>query len=144
MQPGQHLGHAFEIAAQPPEARQPCKAALDDPALWQQHKAFLGLRQLDHLQLDAVLRRIAFGLLACITLVCPSQIVTVSGRFLHLLAQCIDLGALLLAGGHDSQRYQMTQRIDSRMHLRAVALFVAITQHAAHFRSCFAVFGRPG
>jgi hypothetical protein len=29
VQPGQHLGHAFEIAAQSPEARQPGKAALN-------------------------------------------------------------------------------------------------------------------
>jgi hypothetical protein len=43
-----------------------------------------------------------------------------------LVAQCIDLGAILLAGGRDGQRYQVAQRIDSRMHLRAVAPFVAI------------------
>ena len=101
MQPGQYLGHAFKIAAQPLEPSQPAKAALDDPALWQQHKAFLHLWQLDHLQLDAVLRCIAFGLIARIALVCPSELDGVSSRLLHLLAQRIDLGPLLLAGGRD-------------------------------------------
>lgn len=62
------------------------KAALNDPAIWQQHKALFHLRQLDHLQLNAVLRRIAASQLARIALVCPRELDNVPGRFLHLLA----------------------------------------------------------
>ena len=71
MQSCQYLGHAFEITAQAPELGQPGEAALHAPAPGQQHKVLLRLRQLDHLQFNAVFSRVAFGLLARVALVCP-------------------------------------------------------------------------
>ena len=95
MQPGQYLRHAFEITAQAPEPGQPAEAALHDPAPGQQHKALLRLRQLDHLQFNAVFSRVAFGLLAGVALVCPGQLDRIARGLLYLLAQRIDLGSLL-------------------------------------------------
>jgi hypothetical protein len=84
---GQYLGHAFETAAQPPEPGQPSEAALHEPAPRQQYKALLRLRQLDHMQFDVVLRRIAaLGLLARVTLVCLGQLDLLACGLLHLSA----------------------------------------------------------
>ena len=130
MQPGQHLGHAFEIAAQTPEACQPGKAALDDLAPGQQHKALFRLKQLDHLQLDAVCRRIAFGLLARVPGIGPGQFDRISRGLLHLLAQRIDLGSFLLIGRRYRQRNQVAQRIDRCMHFGATAPLVAVVSCA--------------
>ena len=56
--PATTFRQAFVVSGQAAEARGPGKGALDDPAPGQQHEAALGLRQLDHLQPDAVRRRI--------------------------------------------------------------------------------------
>ena len=86
MQACQYLGHAFEIAAQPPEPGQPAKAALYDPAPRQQHKSFLRFRQLHNLQFNTVLCCIALCLLTRIALVCPGQLDRIARGLLHLLA----------------------------------------------------------
>jgi glucokinase len=57
VQAGQGLGQPLVVAGQAAEARHPGEAALHDPAPRQQHEAALGLRVLDHLQVDAVGRR---------------------------------------------------------------------------------------
>jgi hypothetical protein len=44
---------AFVIPRQPAKTRCPTKTALNYPAAGQQDKAFLHIRQLDHLQTDA-------------------------------------------------------------------------------------------
>ena len=95
MQPGQHLGYAFEIATQPLGPGQLTKAAPDNPATGQQHKALPGLKQFDHLQFSVVFSRIIFGLLSRTTLVGPSQLYPMARGLLRLLAQRIDLGTLL-------------------------------------------------
>ena len=45
------------------------------------------------------------------------------GGLLYLLAQRIDLGALLLICRRECQRHQLAQRIDSHMHFAAFAPF---------------------
>jgi hypothetical protein len=53
MQANQGFRQAFVIPRQLAKTRCPTKTALDYPAAGQQDKAFLHIRQLDHLQTDA-------------------------------------------------------------------------------------------
>ncbi len=53
MQANLDFRQAFVIPRQPAKTRCPIKTALDYPAAGQQDKAFLHIRQLDHLQTDA-------------------------------------------------------------------------------------------
>jgi hypothetical protein len=54
MQSDQHLRQALIVARQTAEARHPAKAALDNPATRQQHKAALDRRQLHDFQADSM------------------------------------------------------------------------------------------
>ena len=54
MQASQDVGQPLVVAGQPTEAGGPGEPALEHPALGQQDKAVLGLRQLDDLQTDTL------------------------------------------------------------------------------------------
>ena len=56
------------------QSRQHFGQAFDHPVPRQQYKAFFSIRQLDHLQFNAVPGGIAFSLLARITLVCLGEL----------------------------------------------------------------------
>ena len=56
-------GQAFIVACEPAAASRPGKGTLDHPTSWQQHKAPLGVGQLNHFQPDSVLVGGGFGLL---------------------------------------------------------------------------------
>ena len=53
MQAGEHFLQTLKITQQATATGYPAKAALDDPALGQDHKAFLIWQMLDHHQLNA-------------------------------------------------------------------------------------------
>lgn len=54
VQPRQRLRQVLIVTRQAPEPGRPPERALHHPAAWQQHEALLGLRELDHLQPDAL------------------------------------------------------------------------------------------
>ena len=64
------------IARQTAATRHPDKGAFHHPAPGQQHDAALGLLQFDHLQPDAVCRRVRFDLLPVVALVAVVRLLT--------------------------------------------------------------------
>ena len=69
VQASQGFGQSLVIPGQSAEAVEPAKAALDDPATWQQYKAFFRLRQLDDLKLNALVEGRLRGLFAGVPLI---------------------------------------------------------------------------
>lgn len=73
VQASESLGQALIVTGEPSTTSHPGEAALDDPPTRQQDEAALCLRQLDHLQSDAM-RGGGFGrALTCIALIDVSQ-----------------------------------------------------------------------
>ncbi len=97
MQPSQGLRQAFVVTGEATKARYPAKAALDDLTTGQEHKAFLGLRQLDHLQTYTLFGGSSHGVVARVALVDKGHLDGLAGRFLDCLGQLLDLSAVLFA-----------------------------------------------
>ncbi len=88
----------------------------------QQHKASLGVRQFDNLQLNVM----RFGGLGhdvpSVDLIDIGDLDTLSGRLMDLAGKLINLCSVLLIGSNDVQRQKMTHRVDGDMNLRAFAV----------------------
>lgn len=115
VQPGQRLRQARIIACQAPKPGGPGKTALHDPAARQEDTPFLGLRQLDHLQTEALLCRRFQRLVSRVALVHESHFHRVARYRRSLGRQVGDLRPVLLAGRCDPQRQQVAQRIHRPM-----------------------------
>jgi hypothetical protein len=123
MQSVQGFRPAFIVAGQASEAAHPGKIALNDPSAGQQHKAFLGFRQLHNLKTKAVGFGLFLRIIARVALIDKSDFNGLLGHGLHPLTQVTDLIAILLIGqGHD-QRQQVAQRIARDVRLASFAPF---------------------
>lgn len=69
MQADQGFWQTLIVAGQPSKPSGPGETALNDPAFWQQNKAFLGFWQLDHDQFDPVLGGLLSRSVAGVTLI---------------------------------------------------------------------------
>ena len=116
----QRLGQALKVGARRRNRAAQAKSgirtlstasegALRDPAPGQQHEAPLGLGQLDHLELDALLVGRLGGFVAGVALVHSGQREALPGRLLHPCGQFADLRPLLRVGGRDRQRQQQAR-----------------------------------
>jgi len=112
MQSFERFWKAFIITHQTTETGQPAKEALNDPAAGQEHKAFLGVGQLDNHQADALLGGGLFGFIPRIALIDKDDVHRLASGLLHCLGQGGNLRPILLIGGSHIQRQQVAQRID--------------------------------
>jgi len=92
---------ALIVLHQPPEPCRPGKGPLDHPAPRQQQEAALGVRQLHHLQFDAMRPGGLTGPLAGVALVDIGQFDALPGGDLYSLRQAADFGAVIHAGRRD-------------------------------------------
>ncbi len=107
VQARQYFGQTLVVASKPAEARGPGEVALDDPATRQQHKAALGLGQLDDFEPDAMGGGICCGLLAGVALVHIGHLHVLASGLLHGSRQRGDLGTVLFVGRRDEEREQV-------------------------------------
>src|SRR3954470_5992121 len=91
-----------------------------DPTAWEQHEAPLGLWQLHHLQLDAVLAGCRGWLLAGVALIDEGDLYALAGRRLYGLGQPADLSTIIGIGGRDVQRQEVAEGIHRHVQLRAL------------------------
>lgn len=96
------------IAHEPTKTGSPGEGPLHHPVLEQQHEASLGLRQLDHLQLNPMLPGGIRGLFARVALIDMSQIDTLTGGNRHGLGQLSHFGSIISRGGGDVSGQQIT------------------------------------
>lgn len=89
MQTRQDLWQPLIVTGQAAEAGGPSKVSLDDPALGQENKAVLGLRQLDDLEADAMGLGSVSRVLARVALVDVGQLHRVPGHLLYRRRQRI-------------------------------------------------------
>lgn len=76
--------------------------SVSPPASQKQDKALFRFRELYHFALDAVLRRSLCGLRARIRLIHEGNLHLLTGHFLNLGHEFLDLGAVLLTGRRHS------------------------------------------
>jgi hypothetical protein len=74
MQSRKPLRKLFIITGKSSESRNPAKASLNDPSSGKEHKASFGLRELDHLEHDAMGRGSLPGILFRIALICKGNL----------------------------------------------------------------------
>ncbi len=142
MQTNQRLWQAFVVASQATKTRHPGKTALHHPPARQQDKATLGLWQLHHFQLHAMLQSFLRRRIPRVGLIDEGQLNRMFRHFLHRCRQLAHLSPILLTGRRDMQRQQMTQGIDSQMHFAAFAPFGSLTsQLGGRFPGSIAAFG---
>ena len=122
----QRCCQAFVVSRQPPEASRPAKGAFHDPAPGQQHKSVLGLVMLYDLQVNALIGGSGRWFFTCVSLIDKSYFYLLLGHGLNRLRQLGNLCSVLLIGGSNTQRQQMTQSIDGGVNLRALAFLVPI------------------
>ena len=112
------------------------KDYFNHPAPRPEHKAFLGLGQLDHFQPDAVFGRGSFGLVTGVALVHEGDFDRLAGGVLHLLGQLLDLGAILFVSGRHQQRQEVSQSIHRQMDFAALlTLGPVVARPRAAFRA---------
>lgn len=112
MKPRQCLGQAFVISREPAKAVQPAEAALHHPTAWQQHEGFFRLGQLDHVQLNAFIKRRLRGFLARISLIGERYLDRLARGSLDLTSEFPGLRSLLLVCWPHMHRKQPPQGID--------------------------------
>src|SRR2546430_2502617 len=103
MQALERIGQAFIITGQAAKTSHPAKGTLDDPTTRQQDKALLGIRQLDHDQLNALLSGGLFRVVTGIALVNEGHFDALVGDVLDLLSHFRDLGTVLFTSWSDMQ-----------------------------------------
>src|SRR5487761_1812821 len=96
---------------------QPRRSFVRRPTVW---AAARSLGVLDHLEADAMLGRRFFGRLARIALIDIGHLDMFARDVLNLADKFADLGSVLLIGWGNAQRQQVAQRVDCRIHLRAL------------------------
>ena len=104
----QRLWQPLIVPRQPAQAGGPGETALHHPASGQENNASLGLRQLDHFQADALLRRCLQGLVS-------GRALVPQGDFHTLARHGWSLGRQLgnrLTGRRAPQRQALSQRIE--------------------------------
>ena len=126
MQAGQGFRQPFIVPRQPPKTSHPSEAAFNNPALWQQHKTFLGFGQFDHNQFKPMLSRSLSWLLAGVALVNKGHLDRITGGSLDVLGQVADLSSLLFVGRRDLQGQQVSQGINRLMDFAALFAFMTI------------------
>jgi hypothetical protein len=126
MQRSQSRGEALIVARESAEACGPGKVALHHPASREEDEAPLGLGQLDHCQLDAVLCGRLSRLWAGVALIDVRQLHMLARHLLYGAGQLLDLRPLLFIGRRHQQRQEMAQGIDRDMDLRPLSALVPI------------------
>ena len=113
-------GIALVVLDEAAETRGPGEGSLNDPSSGQQDEAFLGLRQLDDLEPDAVPPGGIGGSLPGVALVDIGQFDAVAGLGLDRCGQPLHLGSVFGAGRRDVQGDHMAQRVDGEVQLGAL------------------------
>src|SRR5438093_10306380 len=121
VKPSQLFRQAFVVAGQPAETSHPCEAALYYPPAGQQHKPSLGIRQLDHLQPDALLLGSLGSVVTRVALVYKCYFYRAACHFLHLLRQLLHLCSLPLTGCCNTQGQQVAESVYRQMYLAPLA-----------------------
>ena len=103
---------ALVVSRQPPEASRPAKRTFHDPAPGQQHKSVLGLVMLYDLEMNAFVGSGRRRFFPCVSLIDKSDFYLLLGHGLNCFGQLGDLRPVLLIGGSNTQRQQMTQGVD--------------------------------
>ena len=129
MQANDRLSEAFVVANEPPEARLPGERSLGDPTTGQEDEAVFGVGKLDHMEFNALGRRLG-GALVGVALVDVDQLDMFAGGVQDGLGEGLDLSPILLVGWGDNQRQELAQGVDGQMELAALLPFVAVVARA--------------
>ena len=121
-------GQAFVVFSQAAKACDPGKGTLHHPTLRQQHKALFCFRDFNHFEPHVVVTSILFWFWATVASIHKGHLDAVSRHFLHGIAQCFNLGAVVLIGRRDTQGQQVPQRIYRRMNLGAALALMAVAK----------------
>jgi hypothetical protein len=126
-QPFERLRQLFIIPSQSSQPRRPALTALNDPAPWPQHKAALGLRELDHVQCHVLGLGLLRRLLPRGGLLHKCQLHRIACGLLDWFGQYRSLMTVLLVGRGHPQGQQMSQGVHRQVHFRAASAFGWIT-----------------
>jgi hypothetical protein len=122
MPPRQRSRQSFIASCETAKARGPDETALDHPAPWQSHEAFLRVRPFDHFELHPMVGSVLPCSVTGIALIHRGDFHRGVRDVLLLLGQLRHLGAILFVCGGDLQGQQVAQNTDGHM---PVALPVA-------------------
>jgi hypothetical protein len=123
-------GELLIIAGQAMASPHPGTTSLHHPASWQQHKAFPGLGQSRHLEVQGVRLGLLRRVLLRLHLVDRGDLHGIARNVLDLCGQHMHLVAVGLVGRGHRHGQQMTQCIDCLMARRAAVVCGPINLHA--------------
>src|SRR5690606_21957174 len=92
MQASQSFGQALVVACQAAKTRCPAERTFNHPTTRQEHKAALGIRQLDNFQADTLVSRRLVSVATGVALVDKGDLNGLTRHFLDSLRQLADLG----------------------------------------------------